>query len=147
MEFIGVTCGVAVLMRRQLFVLGLVLLQPASAWAVDPAKRITQYAHTAWRMQDGAFNSTPATIVQTPDGYIWIGTADGIVQFDGVRFARWTPGNGQQLPLSEVFRLRTTRDGAVWISAVGSLSRWKEHTLTSFATGTLSGPDGLAEDG
>jgi signal transduction histidine kinase/streptogramin lyase len=133
-------------MRRQLFVLVLVLLQPTSAWAVDPARRITQYAHTAWRMQDGAFNSTPAAIVQTPDGYIWIGTADGIVQFDGVRFVRWTPGNGQRLPTSEVFRLRTTRDGSVWISAVGSLSRWQDHTLSTFATGTRSGPDGLAED-
>lgn len=133
-------------MRRQLFVLVLVLLQPGSAWAVDPTKRITQYAHTAWRMQDGAFNSTPAAIVQTPDGYIWIGTADGIVQFDGVRFVRWTPGNGQQLPTSEVLRLRTTRDGSVWISAAGSLSRWKAHTLTNFATGTRNGPDGLAED-
>jgi signal transduction histidine kinase/ligand-binding sensor domain-containing protein len=134
------------MLRRLLFVLLLVLLPPTSALALDPTKRITQYAHTAWRMQDGAFNSTPATIVQTPDGYIWIGTADGIVQFDGVRFVRWTPGNGQRLPTSEVFRLKTTRDGSVWISAVGSLSRWKEHTLTTFATGTRSGPDGLAED-
>jgi ligand-binding sensor domain-containing protein len=137
---------VTAIMRRQLFVLVFVLLQPASAWAVDPTKRITQYAHTAWRMQDGTFNSTPAAIVQTPDGYIWIGTADGIVQFDGVRFVRWTPRNGQQLPTSEVLRLRTTRDGSVWISAAGSLSRWKERTLTNFATGTRSGPDGLAED-
>ena len=113
------------MLRRLLFVLLLVLLPPTSALALDPTKRITQYAHTAWRMQDGAFNSTPVTIVQTPDGYIWIGTADGIVQFDGVRFVRWTPGNGQQLPTSEVLRLRTTRDGSVWINAPGSLSRWK----------------------
>jgi ligand-binding sensor domain-containing protein len=134
------------MLRRLLFVLVLALLQPASAWAVDPTKRITQYTHTAWRMQDGAFNSSPATIVQTPDGYIWIGTADGIVQFDGVRFGRWTPGNGQRLPTSEVLRLKTTRDGSVWIDAPGSLSRWKAHTLTTFATGTRGGPDGLAED-
>ena len=134
------------MLRRLLFVLLLVLLQPTSALALDPTKRITQYAHTAWRMQDGAFNSTPVTIVQTPDGYIWIGTADGIVQFDGVRFVRWTPGNGQQLPTSEVLRLRTTRDGSVWINAPGSLSRWKARTLTTFATGTRYGPDGLAED-
>ena len=68
------------------------------------------------------------------------------MQFDGVRFARWTPGNGQRLPTSEVLRLQTTRDGSVWIDAAGYLSRWKENTLTNHATGSRSGPDGLAED-
>ena len=55
----------------------------------------------------------PSDIVQTPDGYIWIGTSDGMLQFDGVRFVRWTPDKGQQLPTSDVRRLKTTRDGTV----------------------------------
>src|SRR5271165_70227 len=113
------------MLRRFLPVFAIVCLQAASAWAVDPARHITQYAHSAWRMEDGSFNSTPSTIVQTPDGYMWIGTADGVMQFDGVRFVRWTAGHGQRLPNSEVLRLRTTRNGSVWISAVGSLSRWQ----------------------
>ena len=135
----------AIMLRRLLLVFVLVWLQPASAWAVDPARRITQYAHTAWRLQDGVFNGAPATIVQTPDGYMWIGTADGVVQFDGVRFVQWTPGQGQRLPNSEVLGLRTTRDGSVWISAGGVLSRWKDHALTNYTTG-LSGKFVLAED-
>jgi ligand-binding sensor domain-containing protein len=71
----------AVMLRRFLLVFVIVWLQASSAWAADPARHITQYAHTAWRMQDGAFNSAPWTIVQTPDGYMWIGTADGVLQF------------------------------------------------------------------
>src|SRR5476651_722416 len=133
------------MLRRLLLVFVLVWLRPASAWAVDPARRITQYAHTAWRLQDGVFNGAPATIVQTPDGYMWIGTADGVVQFDGVRFVQWTPGQGQRLPNAEVLGLRTTRDGSVWISAGGVLSRWKDHALTNYTTG-LSGKFVLAED-
>lgn len=128
-----------------LFALLFVCLPASSAWAVDPARRLTQYAHTAWRMQDGLFNSTPLTIAQTPDGYIWIGTADGVLQFDGVRFVRWNPGDGQRLPSSEVLRLKTTRDGSVWINAVGSLSRWKDQRLTTYTTGS-SGNSVLAED-
>ncbi len=126
--------------------LALVLMTwlPASAWAVDPSKRITQYAHAAWRMQDGVFNSVPVAIAQTPDGYIWIGTADGIVQFDGARFQRWTPGRGQRLQNSEIFDLLTTRDGSVWISAYGVLSRWKDQTLSNVETGSV-GPDPLTE--
>ena len=101
---------------------------------------------SAWRMEDGAFNSAPATIVQTPDGYIWIGTADGILQFDGVRFERWTPSHGQTAAEFEVIRLWTTRDGSVWVSAVGFLSRWKGNTLTNYPTGTRGGPGSLADD-
>jgi signal transduction histidine kinase/ligand-binding sensor domain-containing protein len=126
-------------------VLVLMAWPPASAWAVDPAKPITQYAHTSWGMQDGVFNSTPLTIVQTPDGYIWIGGPDGVMQFDGARFVRWTPGHGQRLPNAEVLQLSTTRDGSVWISAVGFLSRWKDRTLTNYAT-AANGPNVVADD-
>ena len=49
---------------------------PASA--LDPDRRISQYAHSAWRMQDGPFGSAPNTITQTTDGYVWIGTMSGI---------------------------------------------------------------------
>jgi signal transduction histidine kinase/ligand-binding sensor domain-containing protein len=133
------------MLRRLWPLLVFVWLQPASAWAVDPARRITQYAHTAWRVQDGLFNSTPSAIIQAPDGYMWIGTADGVLQFDGVRFVRWNPGRGQRLPSSEVLHLRTTRDGSVWINAFGVLSRWKNRTLTNYASGShgnfVSGED------
>jgi len=134
------------MLRRFLSGFVIVCLQAASVWALDPARRIAQYGHTAWRMEDGAFNSAPSTIVQTPDGYMWIGTADGVLQFDGVRFVRWTPGHGQRLPNSEVLHLWTTRDGSVWISAVGSLSRWKEHTLRNYFTGSKVVPDALADN-
>jgi hypothetical protein len=61
-----------------LFVLG------ATAWAVDPNRPITQYAHTAWRVQDGIEVGT--TVAQMPDGYLWFGTPNGLLRFDGVKF-------------------------------------------------------------
>src|SRR5215471_9686514 len=63
-----------------------VLLVPRTASALHPRVRITQYRHTAWRVQEGAFESAPNAIAQTADGYIWIGTDSGLVRFDGVRF-------------------------------------------------------------
>src|SRR5918998_2805207 len=73
----------------------LLLLFPAtSALAIDPGRRISQYAHTAWRIQDGIFTSAPNVITQTADGYLWIGTQTDLVRFDGVRFVPWTPSEG-----------------------------------------------------
>ena len=74
------------------------LLSAGSVMALDPNRRVSQYGHTAWRMQDGIFNSTPNVITQTADGYLWIGTGAGLLRFDGVRFVPGTTQSGQPLP-------------------------------------------------
>ena len=76
---------------RRVFVLLLLLFLENSVWAVDPTRHISQYAHTAWRVQDGVFGGAPWAITQTTDGYLWIGTRTGLLRFDGVRFVPWTP--------------------------------------------------------
>ena len=87
--------------HRSILILVLLSLQPAFVWAVDPAAHISQYAHTAWRVQDGIFSGTPNVVTQTTDGYIWIGTENGLFRFDGEGFAPWAPPNpGKQLNLS-----------------------------------------------
>jgi signal transduction histidine kinase/ligand-binding sensor domain-containing protein len=117
------------------FVLAILLLQPTAARALDPATRLTQYAHTEWRLRDGVFSGAPLSIIQTDDGYIWVGTANGIVQFDGARFVPWAPRSGPQLPNQNVFRMWTTRDRSLWISTRGYLSRWQDGALTNISTG------------
>jgi ligand-binding sensor domain-containing protein len=63
----------------------------SSAWGLDPNLHISQYGHTAWRLQDGVLAGTPLSIAQTSDGYLWIGTQAGLVRFDGVRFVPFVP--------------------------------------------------------
>jgi len=130
------------MLRRLSCVLLLTLLQPTPALALDPTKRISQYIHNAWSTRD-TISSIPFTIVQTPDGYIWINTSEGVLQFDGVRFARWTPGGGQRLSAS---KLKTTRDGSIWFTGVGILSRWKNGSLTNYVSAAPSDRYSVAED-
>jgi ligand-binding sensor domain-containing protein len=62
-------------------------LATSSAWSLDPDRHISQYGHTAWRIQDGFFGGPARSITQTNpdhDGYIWIGTETGLFRFDGV---------------------------------------------------------------
>jgi hypothetical protein len=56
------------LLWRRVFFLLLVLFAESSVWAVDPSRHISQYRHTAWRVQDGVFNGAPNAITQTHDG-------------------------------------------------------------------------------
>jgi signal transduction histidine kinase/ligand-binding sensor domain-containing protein len=107
-------------------------LAPNPARAVDPNNHISQYAHTAWRVQDGIFGGTPRVLAQAADGYLWIGTMSGLVRFDGVRFVPWDPPSGEQLPSQRINSLLGATDGSLWIGTAAGLSRWQHNHLTNY---------------
>ncbi len=125
------------LWTRRVLVLGTVLVTlllalPPRALALDPDRRISQYAHTAWRVRDGAFAGAPSSITQTTDGYLWIGTLAGLLRFDGVRFVPFVPPAGTQLPNPAIFSLLGATDGSLWIGTASGLAQWKNGELFTF---------------
>jgi len=132
---------------RRVFVLGtvlatLLLLALPSALALDPDRRISQYGHTVWRIQDGAI-SPPTNIAQTTDGFLWITTAQGLLRFDGVRFMPWQPPQGQNLPGTHFSAVFGSRDGSLWIGTTRGLARWKDGQLRTITD--LEHPTGIGE--
>jgi PAS domain S-box-containing protein len=122
---------------RRVFVLGtvlasLLLVGLPRAHALDPDRRISQYAHSAWRVRDGAFPGAPSAITQTTDGYVWIGTFSGLLRFDGVRFVPFVPPAGKQLPNPAVISLLGATDGSLWIGTASGLAQWKNGELFTF---------------
>jgi signal transduction histidine kinase/ligand-binding sensor domain-containing protein len=106
------------------------ILQTHISRALDADRRISQYAHTAWRTQDGLFSGSPNAIAQTLDGYIWIGTQSGLVRFDGVRFV---PQESQsRLPSSPVVSLLADADGSLWIGTETGLIHRKNGAWITF---------------
>ncbi len=123
----------------------LVAASPAPpANALDPNRRLSQYGHTAWRMQDGVFPGSPHAVAQTTDGYLWIGTESGLVRFDGARFVSWTPPNGE--PFKEiVYKLLGAQDGSLWIGTERGLYRWDHKELRLYG-GTRARIESILED-
>jgi PAS domain S-box-containing protein len=111
------------------------------ALALDPDRRISQYGHTAWRIQDGAI-SPPTNIAQTTDGFLWVTTAQGLMRFDGVRFMPWQPPRGQNLPGTHFSAIFGSRDGSLWIGTTRGLARWKDGQLRTYTD--LEHPAGIA---
>lgn len=102
-------------MRR--FLIGIfaaVLIAGAdNARALDPDISINQFFHTRWTAAEGA----PANVLalaQGQDGYLWIGSAQGLFRFDGVVFERM-PDLGQGEEGRKVSALLAAADGALWI--------------------------------
>jgi ligand-binding sensor domain-containing protein len=99
---------------------------------LDPSRKVSQYGHNMWRIQDGYLPGPPEAIAQTTDGYLWIGTHAGLVRFDGVRFVPWASPKGEKLPSDQIHYLLGASDGSLWIGTAGGLARWKDRILTTY---------------
>jgi len=110
-------------------------LATPALWAVDPSRSISQYGHTSWLVKDGYFSGIPRKITQTADGYIWLGTTEGLFRFDGIHFVHWSPPVGEDLPSPRVNSLLPTPDGSLWIGTATGISRWKDGHLTNISGG------------
>src|SRR6266481_8760600 len=125
--------------RLLLFCFVLFFLTISPVGALDTSRQISQYGHTAWRIEDGVFAGSPNVMAQTTDGYLWIGTQAGLMHFDGVRFVSWQPPQGIELPSSRINSLLGARDGSLWIGTSMGLGRWRNGNLTNYkdATGSI----------
>src|SRR6266498_4356426 len=104
----------------------------SSAFALNPALDVSQYAHTSWNIRDGFFRGQINSIAQTPDGYLWLGTEFGLLRFDGIKNVSWQPPADQQLPSNNIRSLLTARDGTLWIGTSNGLASWKKDKLTQY---------------
>src|SRR6516162_4230540 len=82
------------------------------AHGLDPNKRLTQYRHSMWRIQDGFFPNGLAWVSQTADGYLWVGSHFGAFRFDGVRFVPWSP---PESTLNDASLFVPAKSGGFWI--------------------------------
>jgi signal transduction histidine kinase/ligand-binding sensor domain-containing protein len=85
----------------------------AQAFASDPIQPLNQMYHSYWSAKDGLTGSVLA-LAQTSDGFLWIGTTDGLFRFDGIEFERYLPQIGSFVA-SSVSVLKAVPDRGLWI--------------------------------
>ncbi|MBT6488883.1 MAG: hypothetical protein HOK97_03920, partial [Deltaproteobacteria bacterium] len=61
-------------------------LVAGQARALDPERPNHQHLHDVWQIDDGLPQNGVAAIVQGQDGYLWLGTQEGLVRYDGQEF-------------------------------------------------------------
>ena len=139
-------------MRFALRVLCLCLLVcagSASSLAQRSDRTIAQFVHTAWTAKDGAPSDVYA-ITQTKDGYLWIGSTQGLYRFDGITFEQYKPQAGPAfLSLSVRALFALPNDDLLIGFRDGGLSWLHEGRNTNFTSADGVPPgmvDGMAED-
>jgi signal transduction histidine kinase/ligand-binding sensor domain-containing protein len=89
--------------------------------------------HDVWTTENGLPQNSVTSIIQTRDGYLWLGTFGGLVRFDGVKFTVFDTGNSQGLGGNRIIRLYEDRSGNLWIALEQSgLARYSQGKFTTF---------------
>ncbi|MCA9517221.1 MAG: PAS domain S-box protein, partial [Myxococcales bacterium] len=116
--------------------MALVVASPgAAADAPEPHTRVT-----SWGLRDGLPQSSVTALVQSRDGYLWVGTFGGLARFDGVRFVVFDLANTPGLAGHRVVALAEDAAGTLWIgSEDGGLARYRDGTFESIGVEGLAG--------
>ncbi len=91
----------------------------ASSAAAEPLEQ--RYFHRSWRRADGLPGNSVYAIAQTPDGYLWVGTENGLARFDGKYFLTLSGADAAAFRSRFVASLLTARDGTLWIGTESGL--------------------------
>ncbi len=73
------------------------------------------YFPRSWKTDNGLPDNAVTAVVQTHDGYLWIGTYGGLVRFDGVHFTVFNSASTPGLQSDRVTSLYEDAHGALWI--------------------------------
>ncbi|MEM6287744.1 MAG: two-component regulator propeller domain-containing protein [Bacteroidota bacterium] len=103
------------------------LLGVAVVGAAQPAYRFDRLG-----AEHGLSQSTVTSIAQDRQGYLWVGTEDGLNRFDGRTFTvyRHAIEDATTLPSSRITSLHLDEAGGLWVGTMGGLARLDRGTET-----------------
>lgn len=93
--------------------------------------------HRRYTTEDGLAGNIVQAVLQAANGYLWVGTEDGLSRFDGRKFEIFNDANTPAFKVisHDVMCLAEAADGAIWIGTYGGLARFRSGEFTAFTNG------------
>lgn len=92
-----------------------------------------EFTVRTWHSDEGLPHNLVRSLAQTRDGYLWVGTYNGLARFDGMRFTTFDSNNTPALTSCNISDLVADSTGALWINTFGGgLFRLKDGVFTHF---------------
>jgi PAS domain S-box-containing protein len=98
-----------------------------------------QLVMESWNSASGLQQNSVVAIVQSPDGFLWAGTQEGIARFDGTRFIPYSDMKPWANQDPWVQAMAATPDGALWVGTSSGLNRFKDGKITTIAVDSKPG--------
>jgi ligand-binding sensor domain-containing protein len=111
------------------------LAQPSALDAAGLKSRLLdKYIIDSWQTEDGLPQNSITSITQTPDSYLWLGTFNGLVRFDGVRFKTFDPAGTPAMRSGRITKLLSTPSDLWCVSESGDVVRMTGGRFTGFSS-------------
>src|SRR5262249_20189232 len=105
--------------RRLLVAFAMVSTSTTAAYGLDPTRALSQFVRDEWGVERGFVGGIVRAIAETPDGYLWLGTDQGLVRFDGATFMLVAESDVSAAGAA-VLDLAVDGTGALWIRRRGA---------------------------
>src|ERR1035437_3918490 len=110
------------------------LISPAIADAADQSD--FPFIVNVWGTKEGLPQNSVISVIQTGDGYLWLGTLNGLVRFDGNRFTVFNQNNTPGLNSDRIVYLFEDSHTNLWIGTdTGAVAMAKDGRITNFQIG------------
>jgi ligand-binding sensor domain-containing protein/signal transduction histidine kinase len=119
---------------RPHLVVFLLLVCGGNALALDSRRELSELSHQVWLTENGLPQNTVHSLAQTRDGYVWIGTEEGLARFDGIKFTIFDKQKIPELKSNYIRALFVDRRGALWIGTAEGLVQMQGGKFTTFTT-------------
>jgi len=106
----------------------------APAAGLDPRKDLQAYSVDEYTTADGLPQSSILFVVQSGDGYLWLGTYEGLARFDGIRFEVFDKGNLAGMKSNSIKALFHDSRGRLWIGTPNGLLRYQNGSCRVYTT-------------
>lgn len=111
---------------------GLLVVLGGGVFAAGPDQAV-DYRVDRWTSERGLPQNSARALCQTRDGYLWVGTLNGLARFDGLRFVVFDRGNTPQMRSDAINDLaEDTQDGSLWIATGNGLLRYRHHRFERY---------------
>ena len=92
-----------------------------------------EYGVTKWTAEGGLPQNSVKALVQTGDGYLWVGTLNGLARFDGARFKVFDHRNTPEMTHDSIDALaENPKTGELWIGTRQGLLCYRPHGFRHF---------------
>lgn len=102
---------------------------------------VGQYRFDTWTTDNGLPQNGVRQITQTPEGYLWFTTFDGLVRFDGVRFTTFNKSNTKGIINNRFTNLFADNDGTLYATTMedGVMTVFRDGVFSSFTSVQVPG--------
>ena len=110
---------IGAILLLSILVLRTSLYAQSSISTLDPGKQISQYVLDHWTTENGLPQNSITAIIQSNNGYLWFGTEEGLVRFNGNSFTTFDKSNTLEFEADGITSLAETANNTLWVGTRG----------------------------